>query len=432
MKIYIKALGCRLNEAELEQWSASFMLKGHSMTAEPDEADVIIVNTCAVTSDAERKSRQLFNRLYRQRPESYLVVTGCYSSLKGDELAHTLGVDLVISNAQKDQLPELVLEKFSSQSMPLIAMDPNESALFQRGRQRAFIKIQDGCRYRCTYCIVTIARGEERSRLVGDIIDEINCLVGQGVQEVVLTGVHVGGYGADINSTLKTLVVAILRDTDIPRVRFASVEPWDLPEDFFELFANPRLMPHMHLPIQSGVDSVLRRMSRRSKTADFAELIRSAREQVPHFNVTSDIIVGFPGETEQEWQATLDYVAEIGFGQLHVFSYSPRANTKAASLPNPVSSQIKKERSLAMRHLGLEMKREFYQRYAGTQSSVLWESGKKNKEGQLVFHGYTPNYIKVRTTVLDQNLKNLIKSTDLVSYDEQYQVVNAIISDTSL
>ena len=426
MKIYIQALGCRLNEAELEQWSADFTHRGHRITRVLDEADVVIVNTCAVTADAERKSRKLFNRLYRHRPDSYLVVTGCYASLKDDEVAHAMGVDLVVSNADKDQLPAIVLDKLSAKSMPLIAMDPEESSLFQRGRQRAFIKVQDGCRYRCTYCIVTIARGEERSRSVTDIITEINQLVEQGVQEVVLTGVHVGGYGVDINSSLMQLVSTILADTDIPRVRFASVEPWDLPDDFFSLFANTRLMPHMHLPIQSGVDSVLRRMSRRSKTDEFAALVHSARECVPNFNVTSDIIVGFPGETEDEWQQTLNYVETVGFGQLHVFSYSSRANTKAASLPNPINNEIKKQRSLAMRTLGLEMKQSYYQSFIGTQADVLWETGKKNDDGKLVFHGYTPNYIKVRTEVkAGLNLENKIQSVDLVSFNDQHQVLNA-------
>lgn len=427
MKIYIQALGCRLNEAELEQWSVSFVQRGHHVTRVIDEADIVIVNTCAVTADAERKSRQLFNRLYRQRPDSYLVVTGCYASLKDDELAHAMGVDLVVSNADKDQLPEIVLDKLSAKTMPLIAMDPEESSLFLRGRQRAFIKIQDGCRYRCTYCIVTIARGEERSRSITDIVTEINILVEQGVQEVVLTGVHVGGYGADIASSLMQLVETILRDTDIPRLRFASVEPWDLPEDFFTLFANKRLMPHMHLPIQSGVDSVLRRMSRRSKTADFAELVRSAREQVPDFNVTSDIIVGFPGETESEWEQTLNYVETVGFGQLHVFSYSARANTKAASLPDPIENKIKKQRSLAMRTLGLEMKQAYYKRFIGSKSLVLWETGKMNKHGKLVFHGYTPNYIKVRTEVeASMDLENQLKLVDLISFSEEHQVLNAV------
>jgi len=409
-----------LNEAELEQWGRAFRQYGHEVVIEAEDADIIVLNSCAVTNDAGKKSRQLLNRLYRINPEAHLVVTGCYASLNLQEVAETLGVDLVISNAEKDKLPQIILDKFSVRTMPLIAMEPGETSLYQRGRHRAFIKIQDGCRYRCTYCIVTVARGEERSRSTADIIDEINQLAVQGVQEVVLTGVHVGGYGADISSSLSELVTHILADTDIPRVRFASVEPWDLPDDFFTLFGNPRLMPHMHLPIQSGVDSVLRRMSRRCKTAEFKSLVEQARQSVPGFNVTTDVIVGFPGETEAEWRSTMDYIESVGFGHLHVFSYSPRQGTKAASLANPVAGAIKKQRSQEMRQLGDKMKADFYTTLLGSEVDVLWERGRENGLGELVFHGYTPNYVKVQTTVAPDNmLENKICSTLLEQLDKQ-------------
>ncbi|MCK5918074.1 MAG: MiaB/RimO family radical SAM methylthiotransferase, partial [Cocleimonas sp.] len=304
MKVHLKALGCRLNEAELEQWSRSFRSSGHDIVNEPELADIVVVNTCAVTTDATKKSRKLMNRLHRENPQSKLVVSGCYATLDADKVAERIGVDLVVPNQQKDQLPQQVMDAFAANTMPQIAMEPGESSLFLRGRQRAFIKIQDGCRYRCTFCIVTLARGEERSRSLQVIIDEVNLLAEQGIQEIVLTGVHVGGYGSDIDSSLAMLVKSLLQETDIPRIRFASVEPWDLPEDFFTLFENPRLMPHMHLPLQSGADTILRRMSRRCKTTEFTSLVEQARSAIPNFNATSDIIVGFPGETDEEWQQT--------------------------------------------------------------------------------------------------------------------------------
>ena len=430
MNILLKSLGCRLNEAELEQWSRVFTGHGHQIVTDTQEADIIILNSCAVTSDAGKKSRQLLSRLYRTNPEAHLVVTGCYASLNLDDVAETIGVDLVVPNADKDKLPQLVLDKFAIRTMPLMAMEPGETSLFLRGRNRAFIKIQDGCRYRCTYCIVTVARGEERSRSVQDIVEEINDFHSQGIQEVVLTGVHVGGYDSDSCSSLSQLVRYILEDTDVPRIRFASVEPWDLPEDFFTLFENPRLMPHMHLPIQSGVDSVLRRMSRRCKTSEFRSVVEQARQSVSGFNVTTDIIVGFPGETEEEWHQTLEYIESVGFGHIHVFSYSAREGTKAAGLPNPIPNAIKKARSLEMRQLADRLKASFYSSLEGIKADVLWEHGKLNEVNELVFHGYTPNYVKVQTKVATNanrvnsiNLENQITPTYLDQFDSKNATV---------
>ena len=428
MKVHLKALGCRLNEAELEQWSRSFRSSGHDIVAEPDSADVVIVNTCAVTTDATKKSRKLMNRLHRENPQSKLVVSGCYATLDADKVAERIGVDLVIPNQKKDQLPQRVMEVFSANTMPLIAMEPGESSLFMRGRQRAFIKIQDGCRYRCTFCIVTLARGDERSRSLQDIIDEVNLLAQQGIQEIVLTGVHVGGYGSDINASLYQLVKMLLQETDIPRIRFASVEPWDLPEDFFTLFENPRLMPHMHLPLQSGADSVLRRMSRRCKTAEFSDLVRQARAVIPNFNATSDIIVGFPGETEQEWQQTIAYVESIGFGHLHIFSYSPREGTKAASLANPIDNEIKKQRSKELHQLAAKMKRQMLASQKGLTVDVLWEQAKINDAGEMVYRGYAPNYLKVETV-----LNNAISESNSSLKNKITQVnINDFSTDTLL
>ena len=420
MKVHLKALGCRLNEAELEQWSQQFRAAGHQIVPSVPDADVLVLNTCAVTQDASGKSRRLLHRLYRENPEARLVVSGCYATLQADEVAQVMGVDLIVPNVEKDELPSKVMQAFAAPTMPQIATEPGEPPLFLRGRQRAFIKIQDGCRYRCTFCIVTVARGEERSRTELDIINEINQLSQENVQEIVLTGVHVGGYGSDIGSSLYALVQRILQETDIPRIRFASVEPWDLPDDFFALFANPRLMPHMHLPLQSGADSVLRRMARRCKTTEFAELIAQARQQVPGFNVTTDIIVGFPGETDAEWQETLAYVERIGFGHLHIFTYSAREGTKAARLPDPVAAPVKKQRSQALHELGDQLKHAWLQSQLGQTVPVLWEYGKLDEmqSHTTTYIGYTPNYCKVAVTVPSHvSLENTIAQTRLDAVD---------------
>ncbi|MGB3916943.1 MAG: tRNA (N(6)-L-threonylcarbamoyladenosine(37)-C(2))-methylthiotransferase MtaB [Thiothrix litoralis] len=419
MKVHLKALGCRLNEAELEQWSQQFRAGGHDIVPDAPDADVLVLNTCAVTNEASGKSRRLMHRLYRENPAAKLVVSGCYASLQAAEVAQTLGVDLVVPNTEKDQLPQTVMQHFALPVMPAIATEPGEAPLFIRGRHRAFIKIQDGCRYRCTFCIVTVARGDERSRTEADIIAEINTLHQQGIQEIVLAGVHVGGYGSDTQTSLYALVQAILRETDIPRIRFASVEPWDLPDDFFALFSNPRLMPHMHLPLQSGADSVLRRMARRCKTTEFAALVAEARRSVPGFNVTTDIIVGFPGETDEEWEQTLAYVESVGFGHLHIFSYSIRAGTKAARLPDQVTDALKKARSQALHGLGERLKHVWLQQQLGQTVPVLWEYGRGSDDGQRIYTGYTPNYCKVRVSVADNVLlENTIRQTLLTGVDD--------------
>lgn len=414
MKVHLKALGCRLNEAELEQWSQQFLVAGHEIAPVSQEADVLVLNTCAVTSEASGKSRRLMHRLYRENPEAKLVVTGCYASLQAGEVAAALGVDLVVPNPEKDQLPQKIMQAFGLPVMPAMAVEPGETPLFLRGRHRAFIKIQDGCRYRCTFCIVTVARGDERSRSEAEIVAEIQTLAQQGIQEVVLTGVHVGGYGSDIGSSLYALVQAVLRETEIPRIRFASVEPWDLPEGFFSLFSNPRLMPHMHLPLQSGIDSVLRRMARRCKTAEFSALVQAARQDIPGFNVTTDIIVGFPGETEAEWEQTLAYLDTIGFGHMHIFSYSAREGTKAARLPDPVPESVKKQRSQTLHQLAERQKRVWLQQQVGQCVPVLWEYARSTTDGQKLYTGYTPNYCKVQVSVPhNRHLENVITPTRL-------------------
>jgi threonylcarbamoyladenosine tRNA methylthiotransferase MtaB len=337
---------------------------------------------CAVTAQADRKSRQQIGRLQRSNPEARLIVTGCHASLNPDAVKNYLGVDLVVDNQRKEELVDQALGLFDDGFEHQPGVDPvlgeAENALLLRGRHRGFIKIQDGCRYRCTYCIVTLARGDERSRSEAEILAEIKRLHRQGVKEVALTGVHVGGYGSDIGSSLYRLLNEILEHSEIPRIRLASVEPWDLPRHFFDLFQDSRLMPHMHLPIQSGCDSVLRRMARRCKT---------------EFNVTTDLITGFPGETEQEWRQTMQFVERTGFGHMHIFPFSARAGTKAARLPDQVDALTKKARSREMHELAAVLKRRELQAHLGQRVAVLWEQQPGGDGGY--WSGYTPHYHKI-------------------------------------
>ncbi len=422
MQIHLKTLGCRLNEAELETWAQAFQVKGHGITRNLSDAQLVIINSCAVTQDAVKKSKQMIRRIHRDNPQAKLVVSGCYATLNEEEAAQLMGVDLIVSNKDKNQLVEKVLAELNLDSMPAMSTEPGEVSLFSRGRQRAFVKVQDGCRYRCTFCIVTVARGEESSRPIQNVIDEINTLHAQGINEAIITGVHLGGYGSDISSNLVELITEILAKTEIPRLRLGSLEPWELPNDFFELFKNPRLMPHLHLPLQSGSDSVLKRMARRCKTEEFGQMVNLARATIPHFNITTDIIVGFPGETEQEWQESIDYIQRIGFGHIHIFSYSPREGTKAAGLPNQIAQNIKKQRSKQLHELADTLRQSFIANNLGNSVAVLWEGQSQALDnGKRRYFGYTPNYCRVACEVdANANLENQIHPTQLLSAEQDF------------
>lgn len=419
MQVHFQTLGCRLNEAELESWARQFRQQGHTVSADIGQADLLVVNTCAVTEEAVRKSRRLIRRVQRSNPLARLVVSGCYSSLNPDESSSLPGVDLLVDNRDKEKLPQLVMEAFSIPVMPLIATEPGENPLFRRGRQRAFIKVQDGCRYRCTFCIVTEARGEERSRNVSEIVDEINDLHAQGIREAVITGVHLGGYGSQEGVDLSGLVSSILEQTSIPRLRLGSLEPWDIPEGFWQLFDNKRLMPHLHLPLQSGADTVLRRMARRCKTADFQQLITAAKQQVPELNISTDIIVGFPGESDAEWLQTMNYLRQLQFSHMHIFSYSPRPGTRAAELPAQVDDSSKRQRSKELHQLMSEMKNTALQAALNQSVEVLVESKTSNSNGDS-YSGYTPNYLRVRFPVAEQkrSLENRIINVEITAVDQ--------------
>ncbi len=401
MRVYLSTLGCRLNEAELATWRRALRRAGHSVVASVDQAQVIVVNSCAVTGVAARKSRKLLAGLHRRNPGAALVATGCYATLEPEQAAAIAGVDLVVANADKDDLVGILSREISTDAMPRMASEPDSTHLYaDHGRTRAFVKVQDGCRNRCAYCVVTIARGDERSRALSDIVDEITDLHASGYQEVVLTGVHLGGYGHDLGSDLRTLVATLLEETAIPRLRLSSLEPWDIPGDFWELWQNPQLMPHLHLPIQSGSDPVLRRMGRRSSTESYAELVAAARRSIPGLTLTSDIIVGFPGESDAEWAETMAFVEDIGFGHVHIFAYSARAGTRAADLPDQVARAITRQRSQQLHTLAASLQSMHADAFVGEVREVLWEGvGETVAAEKRRFWGYTDNYIRVATEV---------------------------------
>jgi threonylcarbamoyladenosine tRNA methylthiotransferase MtaB len=412
MKVYLHSIGCRLNQSEIETMARQLLAAGHEIVDDTAVADTAIINTCAVTAAAARDGRNLTRRLHHANPAAEVVLTGCYATIAPQELARVAGAGRIVPNREKDQLVQL-LDPQARINLPVFDQEPVlrelrsgagvraangiRAAGVRAANTRAFVKVQDGCNNRCTFCITTIARGPGQSRPLGDVVAEVQALAAAGYQEAVLTGVHLGSYGRDLDANvgLRDLAQALLTHTDIPRLRLSSLEPWDLEPDFFTLWANPRLLPHLHLPLQSGSDAILRRMARRTSRAAFRELVEAARAAIPDLNLSTDLILGFPGETEADFQDSLDYVRAIGFGRLHAFPYSRRPGTAAAQMPDQIPGPVRKARTRRMIALGEELSLAYHRRYVGCERPVLWEQNVgADKEG-LLWSGYTDNYIRV-------------------------------------
>ena len=400
MKVFLNSIGCRLNQSEIETMARQLLAAGHEIVTETAVADKVIINTCAVTAEAARDARSQTRRIHRQNPHAEIVLTGCYATIAPDELAQVEGAGRVVVNQQKAQLVQL-LDPKARIDLPLFDQEPmlREFLAGNLGANtRAFIKVQDGCDNKCTFCVTTVARGNGQSRYLGDVVAEIQALATAGYQEAVLTGVHLGSYGHDFGNQagLYDLVQSILQHTDIPRLRLSSLEPWDLTPDFFTLWQNPRLLPHLHLPLQSGSDKILKRMARRTSQASFQTLAEAARARIPNLNLSTDVIVGFPGEGEAEFADSLEFVEEINFSRLHVFGYSPRPGTAASQFPDQINGKIKKERTRRMIALGKQLSHDFHQQFVGQTRNVLWESNMGADNDGLRWVGYTDNYIRVQ------------------------------------
>lgn len=428
MKVNLKTLGCRLNQSEIDMMARQLQALGHEIVDDTDPADWVVVNTCAVTGEAARKSRQLIRESQRTNADARIVVTGCYAQLSPDDIAVMPGVDRVVDNLTKDTLVEQMTgtPAASFDLEPLIRAETIRGA---SGRTRAFVKVQDGCDNACTFCVTTIARGAGRSRPLNDVVSEINLLHALGYQEVVLTGVHLGSYGHDQGNPhgLTHLVRAIMADTDIPRIRLSSLEPWDLDNGFFTLWQNPRLCRHLHLPLQSGCDATLKRMLRRTSQIAFSALVAAAREQVPDISITTDVIVGFPGETDDEFTTSTTFIEEIGFAGLHIFRYSRRPGTAAARMRAQVPETVKKARSAQLHALAAELERRYTRRFTGQMLPVLWEQVAGAQQDGFVNLGYTDNYMRVRC-VHPRPLTNHITPARMDRFDDGQFVVTPAIA----
>jgi threonylcarbamoyladenosine tRNA methylthiotransferase MtaB len=419
MRVYLESLGCRLNQSELETMARRFLAAGHVVVGDPVQADACVLNTCAVTAEAERKSRHRVRALARANPEARIAVVGCYATLTPERCADLPGVDWVVTNEEKERVVEVVAPSPLPPHPPFPSPSTGRRKGGRRGdgvraslRTRAFVKVQDGCDNHCAYCIVRLLRGPSRSRPVADVVAEVQALVEAGCKEAVLTGVNLGAYGRDLElpGGLQALVEALLAQTDLARLRLSSLEPWDLDETFFRLWEDARLCRQLHLPLQAGCDDTLHRMGRRITTAAFARLVEAARAAVPDLAVTTDVIVGFPGEDEPAFRASYDFVAATGFARLHVFAYSPRPGTPASRLPDRVGRAERAERARAMRELGSEQAYRFRQQFVGQEMIVLWE--RQRRDGLWV--GLTDNYVRV-VTQAETDLHNRLTATRLVA-----------------
>lgn len=405
MRVYLESLGCKLNQSELEHMTRQLQSAGHLVVDSPAEADVCVLNSCAVTHIAARKTRQALRGMRRANPRARLAVVGCYAQLWPAELASIEGVEVIGHAAAKEDIAAAL-------GLPKEPVSPARPPA--RRRTRAFVKVQDGCNNRCTYCVVRLARGLERSRPLPEILEEARALAGEGIQEIVLTGVHVGAYGRDLGLGLVDLVQGILSQTDIARLRLSSIGPWHLEERFFDLWKDPRLCRHLHLPLQSGCDATLRRMGRRYTTAKFAHLVEKARRYIPDVAITTDVMVGFPGETEEEFAQSLAFVERMEFARIHVFRYSPRSGTPAASFPDQVPAEVSAARSDAMIAVGEISGRAFRQRFIGRAMPVLWE----NREPESgLWSGLTDNYIRV-WMASSEDLHNRLIDVELVALED--------------
>ncbi len=396
-------LGCKLNFSETSTIARSFVAAGYTQTSFDSPADVYVINTCSVTENADKKFKTIVKQALKQNPDGFLVAIGCYAQLKPEELAALDGVDLVLGANEKFNVVDFIEGKSTDTAVHACAIDEVEQYVGSYAigeRTRAFLKVQDGCDYKCTYCTIPLARGFSRSDTLKNILRQAREIVTQDIKEVVLTGVNIGDFGKGEfgakkhEHTFYDLVYALDEVEGLERIRISSIEPNLLRQETIDFVAqSKRFVPHFHIPLQSGSNAILAAMRRRYQRELYAKRVTQIKNRMPHACIGVDVIVGFPGETDDHFIETYHFLNELDISYLHVFSYSERANTLAAEMPNPIPKNVRAKRSKMLRGLSLKKRRAFYEQQLGTTQKVLFES--ENKNGYI--HGFTPNYIKVKT-----------------------------------
>lgn len=418
LKVALHNLGCKVNAYETEAMQHLLEEAGYEIVPFTQKADVYVINTCSVTNMADRKSRQMLHKAKKNNPDSIVVAAGCYVQTSEKEVLNDLSVDIVIGNDRKHDLVRL-LEEYSLDSVNDTVDDINDGKhdfeeLFidqTKEHTRAFIKVQDGCNQFCSYCIIPYARGRVRSRRFENVIAEVERLAANGFKEVVLTGIHLSSYGVDFEEAtgLLELIQAVNAVKGIERIRLGSLEPKIVTEHFAsELSKLDKICPHFHLSLQSGCDATLKRMNRKYTTKEYERGCELLRKYFVHPAITTDVIVGFPGETEEEFEQTKAYLEHIHFYEMHIFKYSKRKGTRAAVMPDQIDEQIKAARSEKLIALGHDMSKEFRKFYIGKNEEVLFEE-KAVIGDKEYFVGYTKEYVKVAKETAE-NLENQIVS----------------------
>jgi threonylcarbamoyladenosine tRNA methylthiotransferase MtaB len=420
-RIAFHHFGCKVNFSEASTISREFRVKGYEVTDHKEVADIYVISTCAVTREAEKKCIYAIRQAHRLNPGARIAVIGCFSELSPDEIRKIEGVTMVLGQSEKFRLLEMIEQDLSEPAhsherslQDHLSFQPSYS---MGDRTRSFLKIQDGCDYFCSYCTIPLARGRSRSDTTDHIIEEARLIAGSGIKEIVLTGVNIGDFGRHNGESFLSLISELEKHVDIPRIRISSIEPDLLNDSIISLVAgSDKFLPHFHIPLQSGCDRILKTMNRKYDTALYASRVQRIRELMPHACIAADVIVGFPGESDEEFRVTQRFLEQLPVSYLHVFSYSKRENTKASRLEGSVAGQIIKQRSDELHRLSDQKKQKFYLENLGRKASVLFESD--HEAGYM--HGFTGNYIRVRTPFRHE-LINQVREVGLTNPDGPYQ-----------